>query len=109
MILNREQIPFSHKARQITVNDFENFDFILGMDNYNLSELNRYAEALNCKARVQLLGDYNSDSSERIIVDPYFDNDPQDFEKCFTQIVASCSEFLKFLIQEKLLSAVQSE
>lgn len=97
-ILDRHQIQVMHKARKITVSDFETYDFIVGMDLYNIYELGRYADALKSKAKIHLLGEFNPNTSDNIIADPYFDNKKEDFEKCFEQISTSCSEFLKRLL-----------
>lgn len=72
---------------------------MFGMDRYNIQELNRYAEALKSSAQVKLLGEYNPDS-DKVIADPYFGNRPEDFEKCFEQINASCAMLLEHLISK---------
>lgn len=100
-ILSRNQIPVSHKARQITVEDFKTFDYIVGMDRCNMTELNRYKDALNTKSQVVLLGVYNSNQDEKIICDPFFDDRKEDFEKCFEQISSSCTNFLRELLTEE--------
>lgn len=74
---------------------------MFGMDRYNINELHRYAETLKSSTHVKLLGDFNPEG-DRIIADPYFDNKPEDFEKCFDQITASCSIILKKLIAKEL-------
>lgn len=71
---------------------------MFGMDNYNIHELNNYAESLSSKTKVRLLGDYYSEN-DKIIVDPYFDNRREDFEKCFVQISESCANLLTHLMQ----------
>lgn len=71
---------------------------MLGMDLYNLSELNRYACSLKSDTKVKLLGEYNIQSDDKVIVDPYFDNQQEDFEKCFIQISQSCASLLKHLL-----------
>lgn len=97
-ILSRNQVPISHKARQITVEDYKSFDYILGMDNYNIMELNRCASALQSDSQIILLGSFYHNKSEQIICDPFFDNKQEDFEKCFKQISSSCANFLKYLV-----------
>lgn len=99
-ILNKNNIPFGHTARQIAVADFSHFDLILGMDEYNIQELHRFADTLESEAEVKLLGDYNPDESDRIIFDPFFDDKKEDFDKCFSQINLCCSELLKDLISK---------
>lgn len=69
------------------------------MDNYNVQELNKYAESMNSRTRVILLGDYNPDENDKIICDPYFDNRKEDFEKCYEQISKSCINLINHLMQ----------
>ncbi|XP_011300605.1 low molecular weight phosphotyrosine protein phosphatase-like isoform X2 [Fopius arisanus] len=53
----------------ITINDFHNFDWILGMDDFNIRELNRI-KPQDCKAHIELLGKYHPEG-ETIIRDPF--------------------------------------
>lgn len=77
------------------------------MDSYNMQHLDRYAKAVKSKTKILLLGDYNPNSSDRIIMDPFFDNNASDFEKCFQQIQLSCSNFLISLIKENNLKVAK--
>lgn len=55
---------------QITQDDFDKFDWIFGMDNDNIRDLN-YLKPKECRAKVELLGSYDP-SGEVIIRDPYY-------------------------------------
>lgn len=55
---------------QIKEADFQNFDFIFGMDEENMKELKRRAPKTS-KAQLLLLGDFDPEG-ERIIRDPYY-------------------------------------
>lgn len=59
---------------QITMDDFQSFDHILGMDELNLSELQAMADLAgkSCHAQVGLLGTYLENEDMEIIKDPYF-------------------------------------
>lgn len=100
LLINGVQLLPHHRARQISVDDFEKFDLIIGMDTYNIQALWRYQSVLNSDNRIVLLGDYNPDV-EKIIDDPFFDNREEDFAKCYRQIDASCRKLLDELISEK--------
>ncbi|XP_076804285.1 low molecular weight phosphotyrosine protein phosphatase-like [Clavelina lepadiformis] len=83
-----------HKARQITLQDFERFDYILTMDEGNVSNLERLAPAKAHKAQIQLLGSYDSDQSfGGIITDPYHSIGDEEFEVVYRQCLRSCREF----------------
>lgn len=101
VIMERYKIPIDHQARQITLEDISRFDFLIGMDHYNINELERYVTAVKSDAKVLLLGDYNSDPSEKVIRDPYFDKRKEDFEKCYEQIDNSCKELVKLLLEKR--------
>ena len=47
-----------HRAQKISSNDFSRFDFILAMDNSNISNLKRIQPKYS-KTQVRLFGEYN--------------------------------------------------
>ncbi|XP_019109672.2 low molecular weight phosphotyrosine protein phosphatase isoform X2 [Larimichthys crocea] len=92
--LRKHDIETSHRARQVTKEDFMNFEYILCMDESNLSDLNRKAKSVkNSRAKVELLGSYDP-QKQRIIKDPYYGSD-EDFEKVYEQCVRCCKAFLE--------------
>ncbi|XP_029966475.1 low molecular weight phosphotyrosine protein phosphatase isoform X2 [Salarias fasciatus] len=92
--LSTHGIETSHRARQVTKDDFMSFQYILCMDENNLSELNRKAKTVkNPAAKIELLGSYDP-QKQRIIKDPYYGCD-EDFEKVYEQCVRCCKAFLE--------------
>ncbi|KAK5852948.1 hypothetical protein PBY51_006779 [Eleginops maclovinus] len=92
--MKKHGVPMKHVARQVTKDDFLSFDYILCMDESNLSELNRKAKNVkNGSAKIELLGSYDPEK-QLIIQDPYYGSD-QDFEKVYEQCVRCCNAFLK--------------
>ncbi|KAK1888725.1 Low molecular weight phosphotyrosine protein phosphatase [Dissostichus eleginoides] len=92
--MKKHDVPMKHVARQVTKDDFMEFDYILCMDESNLSELNRKAKAVkNGSAKIELLGAYDPEK-QLIINDPYYGSD-EDFEKVYEQCVRCCTAFLK--------------
>ncbi|XP_038582928.1 low molecular weight phosphotyrosine protein phosphatase isoform X2 [Micropterus salmoides] len=92
--LRRHGIETSHRARQVTKDDFMSFEYILCMDESNLSDLNRKAKLVkNAKAQIELLGSYDP-QKQLIIKDPYYGSD-EDFEKVYEQCVRCCKAFLE--------------
>uniref|UniRef100_G3PC10 Low molecular weight phosphotyrosine protein phosphatase n=1 Tax=Gasterosteus aculeatus aculeatus TaxID=481459 RepID=G3PC10_GASAC len=92
--LRKHGVETSHRARQVTNDDFMTFEYILCMDESNLSELNRRANLVkNAVAKVELLGSYDP-KKQRIIEDPYYGSD-EDFEKVYEQCVRCCKAFLE--------------
>uniref|UniRef100_A0A1A7Y060 Low molecular weight phosphotyrosine protein phosphatase n=1 Tax=Iconisemion striatum TaxID=60296 RepID=A0A1A7Y060_9TELE len=92
--MKKHDVPMRHVARQVTKEDFTSFDYILCMDESNLSDLKRKAKSVkNTKAAVELLGKYDP-QKQLIINDPYYGSD-QDFEKVYEQCVRCCKAFLE--------------
>lgn len=92
---------YSHKARKISHNDYEKFDYILGMDLIHLNELQNTVEMLKCNSKIFLLGEFNAEISEKIINDPY-DGDREVYENTYQQILQSCKGFLVKLLNSSV-------
>lgn len=69
-VLKENGIITTHKARQIKTSDFYEFDYIFGMDNENMRDLEEEAPE-NATAQVKLLSDFDAER-EGIIRDPYY-------------------------------------
>lgn len=91
-VLKNNGIQFQHSAQQLTKEDFNRFDFIFGMDQNNINEINR-KKPKGSKAEVLLLGSFDPEG-DTIIEDPYYDSDNRGFEKCYQQCLRSCKSFL---------------
>lgn len=62
------------RARQVTVQDFHDFDLILAMDEKNLADLEAMRPTA-ARAEVKLLMDYAPDTGVREVPDPYYTRD----------------------------------
>ncbi|XP_041832019.1 low molecular weight phosphotyrosine protein phosphatase isoform X2 [Melanotaenia boesemani] len=92
--LRKHDVETSHRARQVTKEDFMSFEYILCMDESNLSDLKRKANSVkNYRAKIELLGSYDP-QKQLIIRDPYYGSD-EDFEKVYEQCVRCCKAFLE--------------
>lgn len=80
-----------YKARQVTKDDFKEFDIIVGLDSKNIASL----KSLNCKNPI-LLGDYGYNGED--VPDPYFFDGFEGFDKVF-EMIETC---VKNLLDEKL-------
>lgn len=83
-ILNQKGIEFSkHIARQVTVKDLADYDYIFCMEKRNKRDL-EYLFGVDKVAKVQLL---NSED----IADPWYS---RNFELAFSQIYSGCLAFI---------------
>ena len=90
-ILDRFKIDYSKKrAERITLDDYNNFDYIIIMDEYNRVNIERRIEDRYNK--IKLLLDYTD--LKRDISDPWYTGD---FEKTYSDIVLGLDGFYKYL------------
>ncbi len=59
------------RARQTQLSDFHRFDYVIGMDNDNMSDLRRLCPA-GCEDRVHMMLDFAEDLSVTEVPDPYY-------------------------------------
>ncbi|XP_057318389.1 low molecular weight phosphotyrosine protein phosphatase-like [Microplitis mediator] len=85
-------INYSHKAKLITKEDFNSYDWIFGMDEFNIKELVKIKPEIS-KAKIELLGSYYPDKVV-IIRDPFADNNCQGFVEAYDQCNSSIKNFL---------------
>ena len=85
-------------ARQVSPNDFQEFDYVLAMDADNLQHLVSAAPG-GSKAKVQLLLDYASGETESV-PDPYLGGGLQGFETVLDLVEGACQRLLEQLLQE---------
>ena len=85
-------------ARQVSVNDFHNFDYVLAMDEDNLRHLQGIAPA-HSRASIRLLLDYSSEMFVSV-PDPYFGGGDAGFEVVLNLVEDACGRFLQHLEQE---------
>ncbi|XP_030370527.1 low molecular weight phosphotyrosine protein phosphatase 1 [Scaptodrosophila lebanonensis] len=97
--LKQHGLESKHIVRQITKKDFNDFDYIFGMDENNMSELRRLAPP-NSKAELLMLGDFGLEKSNRIIEDPYYQSGAAGFETAYQQCVVACEAFMKERLQK---------
>ncbi|CDW57218.1 DeoC and LMWPc domain containing protein [Trichuris trichiura] len=87
---------YKHVVRMIVEDDFKNFNYILGMDDSNVSYLTEFAQQLpKSKAVIQLLGSYDESNKEKIIPDPYYTRGLDSFENVYELCLKACDGLLR--------------
>ena len=98
-VLNDKGIPFGrHFARRITKEEYEDADYILAMEEYNLSNLKRLMGEIDYN-KVFLLRNWSSPKGE--ISDPWYDGR---FFEVYNEILEGCFDFLNYILNENVLS-----
>ncbi|MBR2860685.1 MAG: low molecular weight phosphotyrosine protein phosphatase [Clostridia bacterium] len=89
-ILREKKIPFNdHRATKMTAEDYDKFDYIVVMEEYNLPRLNRIIGSDYDKKVYRLL-DFTDKPGD--IEDPWYSGN---FEKVFNQITYGCKCLLE--------------
>ena len=83
-----------HRARQMTRGDYEEYDFLIGMDTWNIRNMNRIVGA-DPDHKIHKLLEYTNRGGD--IADPWYTGD---FTTTYSDIVRGCEGFLTVLGQE---------
>jgi protein-tyrosine phosphatase len=88
------------RARRFVSADFNEFDYLLGMDQANIADM-RAIKPEDSTARLQLMLDYSQQFSQREVPDPYFGDDG--FELVFEMIDDAARGLLRHIRNEKCI------
>jgi protein-tyrosine phosphatase len=80
-----------HRAKQITLRDYDNFDYIIGMDTANMRNLNRMLKG-DPEGKVYKFLTFAG--SGRDIADPWYTGN---FDITYDDVVEGCNGFLAYL------------
>lgn len=83
-----------HRASQITRGDYKSFDYIIGMDTWNMKNLNRMLKG-DPEGKVYKLLTFSG--SGRDIADPWYTGN---FDVTYDDIVEGCEGFLHYLREQ---------
>lgn len=91
-ILEKHNVPFSrHRAKLLKKEDYQHYDYLIGMDEENFFDMNRITGGDPDKKETKLL---NFVSSWNDIDDPWYTGD---FEKAYQEITKGCKGLFKKL------------
>ena len=97
-VLKENGISFSrHFAKRITKEEYESADYILAMEEYNLSNLKRVIGQIDYD-KVYLLRNWSNPKCD--ISDPWYDGR---FNEVYNEIFEGCFDFLNYVISNNLL------
>jgi len=86
------------RARKIAINDYDHFDYILAMDEDNLSLIDYYAPE-NSRAKTMLFLEFAKQAglqNESIVPDPYYGGD-DGFEQVFNLVDIGCDALIEHI------------
>lgn len=86
---------YTHAAKQIVQEDFNRFDYIMGMDQYNIRDIN-FLKPNESKAKIYLFGSFSKKGTHNI-PDPYHNVLMTSFEILYQKIRRICTTILEEL------------
>lgn len=96
-VLKKHGIDYNGRARQITSSDFNQFDYILTMDEDNLADVRRMVPE-NSHAVVARFLDFGENLPAREVPDPYYDGR---FDEVYDLVRRGAEGLLAFIRKEK--------
>ncbi|TGL55611.1 low molecular weight phosphotyrosine protein phosphatase [Leptospira kemamanensis] len=89
-------IQLTHRSRKLKPSDFDEFDYLLVMDDNNFREVISLIKEETIKNKVFKFASFRTDDGPDIVPDPYYGTE-KDFESV-QNLVEDCSDgFLKYL------------
>ncbi|MDW3193540.1 MAG: low molecular weight protein-tyrosine-phosphatase [Cytophagales bacterium] len=89
-VLESNNIFTSHRARQVSANDDEEFDHIIAMDSSNQADLKQKFRTTN----ILMMRDYDEGHAGAAVPDPYY-GDLSDFEEVYQILDRSIDAFIQ--------------
>lgn len=87
----RRGVELTGRARQFMQDHFDDYDYVIAMDNRNLTFLKRMARHAEDRSKLALLRSFEAAASELDVPDPYFEDN---FDHVFDICHAGCSGLL---------------
>ncbi len=97
-ILDRLGIDYSEKrARQMTKKDYQDYDMIIGMDEWNMRNMNRIAGG-DPEGKLHLLLDFTDRPGD--VADPWY---TRNFEVTYRDVMDGCEGLLNYLEEQGVI------
>ena len=96
----RRGMELTHRCRQVDVEDFLDFDMIIGMDASNVANLRRLAPSVEAARKVHAMAEFFSPSSSHDHVpDPYYEG-AEGFELVLDLLSDACQNLFNCIINQ---------
>ncbi len=93
--LTEKGIPFTRRgARQITRHDYRYYDYLIGMDNYNIRNMTRIFNG-DPNGKISLLMNYTNRPGD--VADPWYTGN---FESTWQDVDEGCRALLKSIVEK---------
>lgn len=97
---SRRGYHITHLSRPVRMTDFTDFDFIIGMDDSNISRLHELAPSIECEAKIHRMTEYCTNLVVDHVPDPYYGG-AQGFEQVIDILEDACEGLLQHIRHDK--------
>lgn len=70
---SRRGLKLLHRARQVSVSDFDEFDLVIGMDDSNLRHLRALSPTVETDHKIVAMAEFFPDAPYAYVPDPYYE------------------------------------
>lgn len=91
----------THRARQVTADDFDRFDLIIGMDDSNIDALRELAPSPEAMNKIKRMADYSKHHETDHVPDPYYGG-AEGFKLVIDLLEDACRGLLEQLEQKTI-------
>ena len=84
-----------HRARQMTMMDYEYYDYLIGMDSANIRNMNRIAGG-DSDGKIYKLPSFAHQSKD--IADPWYTGN---FDETYNDVLEGCEALLEYLLEKE--------
>ena len=95
-VCQRNGLPIDHKARQFVPEDFDQYDYVIAMDQSNIENIIQMAGARLDEDRLLLMREFDNERSSKDVPDPYFGG-KDGFDRVYSILDAATNNFLNYL------------
>ncbi len=96
----RRGIELTHRCRQVSASDFDDFDLIIGMDASNIANLRRIAPSPEAEKKIHAMAEYFNPSTHwDHVPDPYYEGS-EGFELVLDLLQEGCQNLYSMIISK---------
>ncbi len=97
-ILRQHNIPYNGRARQVTLNDLREADYVVAMDGGNVSDLEALDHGGILDGKLHLLLDFAPQQEVRFVPDPYYAGN---FDEVYRLVTIGCRGLLDHIREQQ--------